>query len=90
MKSLVDYLGCGIYYPHQKRELGGFVVHSFSDIHDKILPFFDKYPLEGAKALDYADFCKAVELMKVKTHLTESGLEQIKKIKAGMNRGRLS
>jgi len=37
------------------------------------------------KAKDFADFCKAAEIMKVKGHLTESGLEQICIIKAGMN-----
>jgi len=43
----------------------------------------------GAKLLDYADFKKAVEIMKNKGHLTKEGLEEICKIKVGMNRGRL-
>ena len=55
---------------------------------DKIIPFFEKYPIKGVKALDYADFCKVAELMKNKAHLTEHGLEEIRKIKSGMNRGR--
>ncbi len=38
--------------------------------------------------MDYADFCKVAELMKPKAHLTASGLEQIRKLKAGMNTGR--
>jgi hypothetical protein len=38
--------------------------------------------------LDYLDFVKVIELMKEKEHLTEEGLNQIRKIKAGMNRGR--
>lgn len=37
-----------------------WVVTRLSDITDKILPFFDKYPLQGSKALDYADFRKTV------------------------------
>ena len=44
----------------------------------------------GSKALDFADFCKASKLIKDKAHLTESGLENIRLIKAGMNRGRKS
>ena len=37
---------------------------------------------------DLADFCQVAEMMKVKKHITLEGLEQIRKIKAGMNRGR--
>ena len=57
----------------------------FSDITDKIIPFFDKYSIEGVKAFDFADFKRAAELMKNKAHLTEDGLEEIRKIKGGMN-----
>ena len=56
---------------------------------DIIIPFFDKYPIIGMKALDFADWCKTAELMKNKAHLTPQGLEEIKKIKQGMNKGRV-
>jgi hypothetical protein len=88
MKTLVDYYECGEYYPRLKEDGGDFVVTRFSDVRDKIIPFCDKYPIVGVKALDFADFCKAAEIMKVKGHLTESGLAEIRKIKAGMNKGR--
>jgi len=55
---------------------------------EKIIPFFDKYPVKGVKSLDYADFKRAIEIIKFKGHLTVDGLEEIRKIKAGMNRGR--
>ena len=51
---------------------------------------FEKYPIFGVKTLDFRDFCKASKLIKDKTHLTESGLDKIRLIKAGMNRGRKS
>ena len=63
-----------------------FVVTKFSDITEKIIPFFDKYPLVGAKRQDYLSFVKVAELMQAKAHLTKEGLEQIKQIKVGMNR----
>jgi hypothetical protein len=88
MKSFVEYLGCGKYNPRSSQDAGDFLVTRLSDITDKILPFFTKYPLEGAKAKNYADFCKAAEIMKQGRHLTEEGLEQIREIKAGMNTGR--
>jgi len=56
-----------------------------SDIEMKILPFFEKYPLQGVKRLEYEDFRNVSFLMKNKEHLTEEGLEKIRKIKLGMN-----
>jgi hypothetical protein len=55
---------------------------------DKIIPFFQKYQIKGAKSYDFEDFCKVAELIKNKAHLTQDGLDQIRKIRAGMNRGR--
>lgn len=88
MKALIEYLGCGRYYLKTKQDVGDFVVSRLSDITAKIIPFFEKYPVIGVKALDFSDFCKASKLIKDKAHLTESGLEDIRIIKAGMNRGR--
>jgi hypothetical protein len=42
----------------------------------------------GVKSLDFQDWCKAAEIVKKKGHLTTEGLEQLHKIKTGMNRGR--
>jgi hypothetical protein len=53
-----------------------------------IIPFFDKYKIEGCKFKDFQDWCRAAELMKNKAHLTPSGLEEIRKLKYGMNGGR--
>lgn len=88
MKSFGEYFGCGKYYG-TKGVVGNFVVTRLSDILDKIIPFYQKYPVVGVKYLDFADFCKAAEIMKVKGHLTQEGLEQICKIKQNMNSQRL-
>lgn len=56
-----------------------------SDMRDKIILFFVKYPILGSKAQDFYDFCKVADLMKDKKHLTPKGLDQICKIKEGMN-----
>ena len=71
------------------RESFKFVVRKFSDITQKIIPLFQKNPVKGVKALDFADFCQDADLMKEKKHLTKEGLEKIKQIKARMNRGRI-
>ena len=88
--NLQEYLGCGKYYSRSKQNFDEFQVTSWSGITEKIIPFFDKYPLQGAKLIDYADFKKIAELMKAKSHLSKDGLNQILKIKSGMNKGRSS
>ena len=86
MISLVDYLGCGNVYVDGT--VVEFRVTKFSDVTEKVIPFFSKYKIHGVKAKDFADWCLVAELMKRKAHLTEEGLDQIRQIKAGMNRGR--
>ena len=66
-----------------------FIVSKFEDVSEKIIPFLDKSPIIGVKALDYADFKKVVEIMRNKGHLSDSGLDLIKTIKKGMNMERI-
>lgn len=86
MESLAKILDCGKVY--SSRETIDFVVIKFSDIKEKIIPLFDKYPIQGVKSKDFEDFKKVAKLMQSKSHLTREGLDQIKKIKAGMNSAR--
>jgi hypothetical protein len=88
MNSLAAYFGCGHLRVDPKTPAVYFSVSSFSDIDEKVIPFFQKYPLQGAKVLNFQDFCRVALLMKDKSHLTAEGLEQIREIKAGMNTGR--
>ena len=53
-----------------------FVVTKFKDISEKSL-FFDKYPIQGIKLLDFLDFKEITGLIKNKTHLTKEGLREI-------------
>ena len=86
MISLIELLKCGKIF--KNRETFDFKVSKLSDILNKIIPFFKPYPILGIKALDFYDWCKVAELMKNKMHLTAEDLDEIRKIKAGMNKGR--
>lgn len=88
MRSLINYLGCGSI--QASNNVINFRVDNFLDINEKVIPFFDKYPILGAKYLDFADWCKAADIIKAKDHLTKVGLDQIKIIRTNMNRGRNS
>jgi len=85
MKSLKDYFGCGNIYKYG--EAFEYRVAKISDIQEKIIPFFKNYLILGVKSEDFADFCLALDIVKLK-NLTEDKLDKIKIIKSGMNKGR--
>ena len=86
MKSLIKYFDCG--NTNYERNVINYKVTKFGDITEKIIPFFQKYPIYGVKALDFDDWCKVADMMRQKKHLTKKGIVKIKKIKTGMNTGR--
>lgn len=86
MKYFVEYLGCGQCYIFKNHT--EFICRNFKEIQEKILPFFIKYPILGVKAQDFSDWEKAAKIISSKAHLTKPGFEEIKLIKAGMNKGR--
>jgi hypothetical protein len=70
-------------YDSATRETSLLQIKNNSDIINKIIPFFNQFPILGVKSLDFSDFKKVAELMKNKEHLTESGLSEIIKIVPG-------
>jgi hypothetical protein len=79
-------MGCGtLVKPGLDRDRYGTSVANMKDILTIVIPFFEKYPLYGAKYLDYKDFCKGVFIMKNKGHLTTEGLKELKSLAYRMN-----
>lgn len=75
-------------YIYVWKESVGVQVINFSDITDIIIPFFEKYRIQGKKSLDFEDFKKVADMCKKKDHLTLEGLKKITNIRLGMNRRR--
>jgi hypothetical protein len=80
-------LGCGnIYYlnyeryrkwkPHYK-----YKVSNLKDITQKVIPFFEKYPLQAKKKISFKLFSKVAKLMLLKKHLNPEGILEIKNLK---------
>ena len=90
MKSLIDYFHCG--YLSRPKDIVNFTLTNFKDITQKLIPLF-LTPAGGInihviKNEDLKDFCRVAEMIQQNKHLTLEGLEEIRKIKSGMNRGR--
>ena len=88
MACIAEYLECGKIYKHSLNAVV-YRVSKTSDLTEKVIPFFIKYPILGIKALDFKDFCSLAELISNKAHYTEEGLNKIISIKANMNTGRI-
>src|SRR5690606_41452394 len=89
LKNFIVIFGCGRFVTKNTKEYGEFIVEKYSDIRDKIVPFFEKYPhhplggggLQSIKKENYLDFKKIKELINKKIYLTLKGIKNIKKIK---------
>lgn len=53
MKNIITTLGCGRIELNLSRSVVYFVVTRLEDITHKVLPFFGKYLIKGAKISDY-------------------------------------
>jgi hypothetical protein len=62
-----------------------YVVRKRDDLHKKIIPFFEKYPLRTQKKNDYELFKKVIEMMSQNQHYTLKGLKKIIDIAYQMN-----
>ena len=88
IEVLFKYFGSGVIEKHTQFPAITLVIVKFSHIIEKVIPFFELYPLIGIKQRDFLDWCKTARLMKDKLHLTPDGLNLIRTIKDGMNKGR--
>lgn len=63
-----------------------YVVRNREDLLNKIIPFFEKYPLQTAKKKDFLIFAKIVKMMVKGEHLKEGGLKKIRMMVRKMNK----
>ena len=73
-------------YDNHNEHLYRYCVRSVLDLHTKIVPFFENFPLRTYKRNDFLVFKKVVAMMVQKKHLTELGWEKILKLASLTNR----
>jgi hypothetical protein len=88
MENIMLLLGSGSIYKYHKQSAINITIINYSDISNKIIPFFNEYPVMGVKLYDYLDWCKINNLILDGFHLTPEGINFTNNIKAGMNKGR--
>ncbi len=84
-------LGCGYLKPNNRHKPNDqtwvFVVRSRKDLLEKVIPFFERYPLYTTKRHDFEKFATIVRKLHNKEHLTPAGFQEILQIAVSMNNG---
>ena len=89
--AIEKHFQCGKIYENKRNDnhresLYRYCVRSSQDIREKIIPFFQKHPLQTAKRFDFEIFCEVVKMIEQKQHLTDEGFAKIRTMVANMNR----
>jgi hypothetical protein len=90
-----SFSGCGrvivnLRQDDHRQALARFSVKARWDLLERVIPFFDEYPLITAKRLDYAVFRQAMFLVAGRRHLDPAGLAQIAALTERINRRKRS
>lgn len=81
-------LGCGT-LRERKDGVVYYEVTNIQSLHDKIIPFFIRFPfLSAAKKRNFSIFKQIVEIMRNKGHLKRDGFLKIIELREKLNEGR--
>lgn len=91
LEEIKTFFNCGKLYINRRTDnhrehLYRYCVRTIKDLEEKILPFFKTNPLKTAKHEDFMKFAKILNLIKLRKHLTPTGVKRIAKIIETMNR----
>ena len=84
LENLVNLFGGGYVMSYKNRPLCEYIITKIDLVMEKVIPFFNKYPVIGSKHLDFLDFENAAHIIKNKEHLKKEGLEKILSLKKGI------
>jgi hypothetical protein len=85
IKRIQKFFGCGGIRFSRSDNCYKFEVRSVGDLVRRIIPHFEKYPLQGSKAKSFKGFKKICEMLKANLHLSPVYLREIIEIAYEMN-----
>ena len=77
LKDIHAYFGCGAIRFSKADQLYKYEVRSIGDLMKRIIPHFQKFPLQTSKRRDFEIFANVCELIYQSKHLNVKYLEQI-------------
>jgi hypothetical protein len=92
LELFVEVLGCGTIKKNASADSRDktyvLVVKRHDDLYNRVLPFFQRFPLRSEKQQEFLKFSQVVEMMHRREHLTLPGLKEISEIAFSMNGAR--
>ncbi len=91
LEQLKHYFGCGMIYSQKDKRPNHqncyrYEVFNRNDLINIIIPFFKKHQLRfPSKRNDFEIFCKMMDMIYRKDHLSKVGLDQLFKLKQRMH-----
>ena len=90
LEKVRQTLECGAVYRQTETRNNHSVCYRFEinaqqDIHRKLIPFFEKHPLQSQKARDFEIFREVAAIVKRKEHKVLEGFEKVLALKQQMN-----
>ena len=86
LKLIHDRLGCGYIKPNSRRDRAlVFVVRDREALLDRVIPFFERFPLLSAKQADFEKFACVVRSMALGHHRTSAGFSELLELALSMN-----
>ena len=86
LHAIKAYFGCGVVRKNHGDRMA-YRVRERKQLNERIVPFFEEHPLQSKKRVDFEKFRDVLRLMEQEVHLSEAGVERIRRIAAQMNRG---
>ena len=86
LEQLREFFGCGqVTRNHgDRKELH---IRGLKQLSERVVPFFEANPLRTVKQESFARFAEVIRRMNRGDHLMMEGLDEIRELAAGMNRG---
>ncbi len=85
IKSLPHLFGCGSIRPDRSDRTLKYEVRSLRQLVERVVPYFEKYPLQSSKQRDFQSFGQICRLMWGGRHLQCDGLILIANLASRMN-----
>ncbi len=86
LHALKAYFGCGVVRRNHGDRMA-YRVRGIDHLLERVIPFFEKHSLKTKKRQDFLKFREILLKVKAGVHLSEQGIEDIRRIAAQMNRG---
>jgi hypothetical protein len=88
LEELQRFFGCGWIRESRGDRTFKYEARSVRDLFERIVPHFENYPLQGAKAKSFGGFARICQMIGQGDHLTRVGLTEIVRIAYEMNLGK--